>query len=316
MINRTHYYIAMLMHTSILSYYFLYGTLSLCTYKYELAICSMFKNEAPYLKEWIEFHKLVGVQHFYLYNNFSTDNYMSVLKPYVASGQVEVIDWFFDNTKISAQFKAFNNALKKTKSVVKWLAFIDLDEYLFPVKENSLLSFLKNYEEFGAVTANWVMYGTSDIEKIPANELLIKQLTHCDPRGNQHIKSIIRPEYVYKMSPHFGFFKKGYFQVNSDKFKFTGPYCPYIQLDKIRINHYWTRDLYWLYNIKIPRIKSVKAKDMVDETGTWYLKGSEIKEMGALEWCLKINQYINKEEDCAIYKYVPLLEQALRTENL
>lgn len=39
--------------------------------QYELAICAIFQDEAAYLKEWIEFHKLVGVQHFYLYNHAS-----------------------------------------------------------------------------------------------------------------------------------------------------------------------------------------------------------------------------------------------------
>ena len=37
--------------------------------KYNVAICAIFKNEEPYIKEWIEFHKIVGVDHFYLYNN-------------------------------------------------------------------------------------------------------------------------------------------------------------------------------------------------------------------------------------------------------
>jgi len=29
---------------------------------YTLAIAAIFKDEAPYLKEWIEYHKLVGVE--------------------------------------------------------------------------------------------------------------------------------------------------------------------------------------------------------------------------------------------------------------
>ena len=36
---------------------------------YDLSVCAIFKDEASYLKEWIEYHKLVGVQHFYLYEN-------------------------------------------------------------------------------------------------------------------------------------------------------------------------------------------------------------------------------------------------------
>ena len=32
--------------------------------KYQVSICAIFKDEAPYIKEWIEFHKIVGVEHF------------------------------------------------------------------------------------------------------------------------------------------------------------------------------------------------------------------------------------------------------------
>ena len=42
---------------------------------YNVSACAIFQNEAPYLKEWIEYHRLIGVEHFYLYNNGSTDNY-------------------------------------------------------------------------------------------------------------------------------------------------------------------------------------------------------------------------------------------------
>jgi len=46
-----------------------------------LSICTIFKNEARYLREWIEFHRLVGVDHFYLYENRSEDDFAPVLAP-------------------------------------------------------------------------------------------------------------------------------------------------------------------------------------------------------------------------------------------
>src|SRR5215204_456630 len=55
-----------------------------------IAIATMFQNEAPYLKEWIEYHRLVGVKHFYLWNNQSEDDYLSVLQPYIDKGIVEL----------------------------------------------------------------------------------------------------------------------------------------------------------------------------------------------------------------------------------
>ena len=41
----------------------------------ELAICAIFREEAPFLDEWITFHVGVGAGHFYLYDNFSTDSF-------------------------------------------------------------------------------------------------------------------------------------------------------------------------------------------------------------------------------------------------
>jgi hypothetical protein len=51
------------------------GFMLALTIKHYLSICAIFKDEAPYLQEWIEFHRLLGVEKFYLYNNNSRDNF-------------------------------------------------------------------------------------------------------------------------------------------------------------------------------------------------------------------------------------------------
>ena len=38
--------------------------------KYYCSICAIFRDEGTYLKEWIEYHRIIGIDHFYLYNNF------------------------------------------------------------------------------------------------------------------------------------------------------------------------------------------------------------------------------------------------------
>ncbi len=62
-------------------------------FPYELSICAIFRDEAPYLKEWLELHKLIGVERFYLFNNGSTDDYLTVLQAYIDQNEVEPIDW-------------------------------------------------------------------------------------------------------------------------------------------------------------------------------------------------------------------------------
>ena len=225
-------------------------------YKYNLAMCAIFKNEAPYLKEWIEFHRLMGVKKFYLYNNQSTDNYQEILAPYIKMKIVSLqeLPVPFSN---ELQCKAYKDAFKKTAGKAKWLALLDIDEFLFPVQVDTLTEFLKDYEDFAGIGVNWQMYGTSYVTKIQDNRLLIECLTRKAPllfRENIHIKSIVQPDKVADCTnPHSCHYKRGYYQVNSNKVPFSGPFSPYILVDKIRVNHYWTRDEYFFNHFKIAR---------------------------------------------------------------
>src|SRR5919201_1450975 len=58
-----------------------------------LSLCALYKDHADYLREWIEFHRLVGVERFFLYDNESSDDHEAVLAPYVERGIVEVHEW-------------------------------------------------------------------------------------------------------------------------------------------------------------------------------------------------------------------------------
>jgi hypothetical protein len=267
-------------------------------YKYDLAVVSIFRNEARFLKEWIEFHKLVGVQHFYLYNNLSNDNYLKVLKPYIDRKEVDLVDWPYETDSDGKnwgpiQIGAYNDALYWGFGNVKWLAVLDTDEFLFPVEKNNLREFLRDYEGFGGVCVNWQMYGTSNVKKIPKNKLMIESLLLKSPPlypPNRHVKLIVRPESITSFgNPHHANFIEGSYAVNSDKNKCLGELSPVV-IDNIRINHYWSRDEDFFYNEKIPR-RSIWG---VGASGT-----------------IKCNEEINKISDEAILKYVPKLRKKM-----
>ncbi len=232
-------------------------------YTYNLAICAIFKNEASYLKEWIEFHRLVGVEHFYLYNNLSTDDYLSVLQPYINNGLVEVIDWPFTKPAngcfaVHVQSRAYKDAITRASGVARWVAFLDLDEFLFATQENNLVQFLNEYEEFGGVCVNWQLYGTPSEVIIDQSKLVTETLTFKAPTEyglNKSVKSIVQPERVAGCNnAHFFYYKKGFFQVTPSKNKFYGAYSPSIEIEKIRINHYWIRDLAYFKANKLDRL--------------------------------------------------------------
>lgn len=227
-------------------------------YCYKLAAVLMFQNEADHLKEWIEYHKLVGFEHFYLFNNASTDHYMNVLQRYVDSGEVELFHYpqINDNQADHTvyQCRIYNHALELARGKVKWLAVIDGDEYIVPVGKKSISKILKNFEDVGGVYINWLVFGTSHVEKIPKDRLMIEMLNHCEAKPTGFGKSIVRPERVSNCTdPHRMWYRSPYYHVNTNHQKFD--WVPPIADDKLLIHHYYTKDLDFLVNVKFPRVQ-------------------------------------------------------------
>jgi len=101
-------------------------------FKYELAVVTCSKDESLYLLEWIEFYRLMGVDHIYFYDNGSTDNTKSLLGPYVDIGYVTYT--YIEGR--GKQLEAYNNALTIGRENCRWMAFIDMDEYIVPIGSN------------------------------------------------------------------------------------------------------------------------------------------------------------------------------------
>lgn len=144
--------------------------------KYKVSICAIFKNEALYLKEWIEYHKIVGVEHFYLYNNNSEDNYEEILKPYIADGSVTFTQW----PQNQAQMQCYHNAIERFAPETEWLSFIDIDEFIVPNITDNIYDFLKPFQKNRPVViAYWRMFGTSGKISRDTNNLVTEDLTIC-----------------------------------------------------------------------------------------------------------------------------------------
>ena len=53
---------------------------------YNFVVCSVFKNESGILEEWLNHYFFHGVDHIYLVNDFSNDDYMPILNKF--SGKI------------------------------------------------------------------------------------------------------------------------------------------------------------------------------------------------------------------------------------
>lgn len=166
--------------------------------KYYLAICAIAKNEGPYFKEWIEWHISKGVEKFYIYDNESTDCTKEVLQPYIESGIVDYKYWPGRKMQLPAYDDCFNTHRKDTR----WLAVIDLDEFIYPVKDATIPDFLKRMEKFSSVEINWLVYGSGGAKKKEQGGVMERFRMHSlpDHRLNTHVKSIVDPRRVCTMT--------------------------------------------------------------------------------------------------------------------
>lgn len=253
------------MHYLILSLFLfnMLGTaLANAYFRYDLTVCAIFQNDAEWLPEWIEFHEKQGVQHFYLYNNYSQDRYQEILKPYVDKGLVEIIEWKKNSDSIVdftlVQCGAYQDCLKKISGQAKWCAIIDTDEFLFACDGRPLPLVLQDYDRYSGVVVNWLCFGTSGVQKIPKNQKMIETLLLRAPKNfddNYFVKSIVKPADVQVCDcPHFCKLKaKKYCVTENKKLHGNSMRTKTVSVDILRINHYWARDLDFFYNIKIDR---------------------------------------------------------------
>lgn len=149
---------------------------------YDVSICAIFKNEAPYLREWIEFHRIVGVDHFYLYNNNSEDDFQSVLEPYVVSGLVTLVEWPHNHK----QMECYMDCIARFRDEAKWIGFIDIDEFVVPKSTNHIYDFLRKFERnYGSVCIYWRLFGSSgkvsrNMEKLITEDMVVCWPKYCD----------------------------------------------------------------------------------------------------------------------------------------
>lgn len=271
--------------------------------KYKIAICGIFKNEAPFLKEWIEYHEMIGVEHFYLYNNNSEDNFHEILQPYIDSGLVTLIDWPYDQ----AQMKAYKHFYETFRHETQWVSYLDIDEFFCPRYKENLYDWLKTKDKYPVLLIYWRMFGTSgklyhDKEKYVIDQYSVSwdHLYHCG-------KCLINTDYdiaVFDSLTHhrpkvkypiigkslnitiypanqFGLFVY-------DPFHFSWLYNE--KKFNIQINHYWTKA--WDVYEKKRRMTDVFYKENPKLNMSYFYE----------------HEYENRTVDHTIYRFVMQLK--------
>lgn len=221
--------------------------------KYNIVICGIFKNESPYLDEWITYHLMLGFDHIYLYNNNSSDNYLAVIEKYIKKGKVTLIDWPFPQGQISAYKHFYDNFYQQSQ----WVTFLDIDEFYVPKYDRDIKDWIKRHDRWPVLLIYWKMFGTNGRLYEKENEIVIEQYINSWESLVRCGKCIINTDYEinaftssihHRTSVKAKFLGKRFtmFPVNIfNKIVFSEPetIIPKGLYEKadIQINHYWSR---------------------------------------------------------------------------
>ena len=144
---------------------------------YDLAVVAIMKNEAPYVKEWLDYHLLAGVDHFYIYDNEDSDVQKKVLQPYIDAGIVSHIPY----PGKQKQLDAYADALKRFKFFCRYMVWIDGDEFIFPRNDRSIIdtfdNVFDNYPDAAAIAMYWYLFGSNSQEKADYTRGVLERFT-------------------------------------------------------------------------------------------------------------------------------------------
>jgi glycosyl transferase family 92 len=178
----------------------------------------------------------MGAERFFLYDNESTDDHEAVLRPYVAEGVAVVHRW----PEHPGQQTAYDHCLSEHGRESRWIAFIDIDEFLFSPVRPDLPELLREFEPWAAIGVNRATYGTSGLKEKP-DGLVIESYLMKWP-GAASIKSIVDPgRTVRSLNPHAFAYREGDFAVDEHGRRIDGWFTDEFTLERLRVNHYYTR---------------------------------------------------------------------------
>ena len=251
----------------------------------------------------------MGVERFFLYNNRSSeDGHRQALAPYIEEGVVELHEWpdcLPPNvvTGEATQAATFQHCIQNHAHESRWIAFLDLDEFLFSPLGRPLPDLLAEYERWPGVGANWANFGASG-HKTKPDALVIESYTRRtdDPERNRLIKCVIDPRRVrnFCLAHFFIFHGDPHVVVDENHHPVEGrPGSPYsktdeVSFERLRVNHYVTKSEEELQRKQMrPRVDNGRMRV--------YGEGAVARMLAALD----------EVEDRTIQMYLPAVREEL-----
>ncbi|KAE8021392.1 hypothetical protein FH972_007286 [Carpinus fangiana] len=162
--------------------------------EHEMCVCTMLRNQARFLKEWVMYHAQIGVQQWFIYDNNSDDdieNLIALLSKANANYNITRHVWPW----IKTQEAGFAHCALRARDTCEWVGFIDVDEFFYLPSGLVLHDVLQNqsrYSYVGEVRVPCYSYGPSGLNDVPPQGVMVGYT--CRMAISERHKSIVRPE--------------------------------------------------------------------------------------------------------------------------
>ena len=252
-----------------------------------LSICAVAKDEDDYLVEWVRYHRAAGVERIVIFDNESARPVGDLLREYVDAGYVATIV----APGCPVQVAAYDYYLQYLGGESLWSAFIDIDEFLVPVRHNDVKTLLRHYEPFAGLAVNWLMFGSSGHKTRPPGLTIDNFRMRAEKSFGEgaHVKCVVQPAKVESSTgPHTFACKPGQTIVNERKQPVTGPFAPHSS-EVIGLNHYCMRSEEECVRRRVGRMQAI---------GEPY---------PSLEWYQKRDALCNAIRDETILRFKPFV---------
>ncbi|KAG1363379.1 Glycosyltransferase family 92 protein [Cocos nucifera] len=261
--------------------------------EHSMCVCTMVRNQARFLQEWIAYHSRIGIQRWFIYDNNSDDGIEQVIQSLASSSNYNITrhSWPW----VKTQEAGFAHCALRARGHCEWVGFIDVDEFLYLPTKITLHDVLHKYSSkpwVGELRTACHSFGPSGRKTIPPEGVMVGYT--CRMNTPERHKSIVRPEALnpslINVVHHFHL-KDGMRYVNMDR-------------GVMVINHY-KYQVWEVFKEKFHRRvatyvadwqdkENVGSKDRAPGLGTkaveppdWPSRFCEVNDTGLRDWVLR-----------------------------
>ena len=169
---------------------------------YDLVVCAIFKNESHILYEWIRHYLFHGVDHIYLVDDHSTDDFQEIIDRF--PDKVTLFHNDITTKEVGRQGQIANKYFLPLRDTSKWMAVLDLDEFLYSPYEVDLRKVLEKYNGIDQLKIDWLHFGSNDhvLQPHVVTEGFVRRAPLDRLKPYYSHKTIVNPRHVLQFGIH------------------------------------------------------------------------------------------------------------------